>query len=531
VQHADAYELRVHNAPLSLYLNAHKEAFFEPRSGTLALYERFNDSVKELVAEWWERIEDSRAFAANLPALKTYHRTLRPGDVTLVGLIAEGGQGMRTANNARFLAYLEGTPQARALEEKAVEWNTLWLADRQITPIYHDAIANAGGDPARPTANRAAWESAVHTLRERFSADKLRFGRMDLFRVAPANLIATDADFRFAFDQRKVELLRHWQQQRELDAFWHDTLELDGQRCSHGQFQRATAISDEDFCELCQHIQIWVARENASRRPELRISRDAIGLRSSEDYNDPADGPRIATIYNGLSGRGQFVPFRKGDPEGSRWLDNEPLFIEWTAWVADWMFENSGRREPNMPVIRNAVLYLTAGVTWSLHANHVAAKCRYQEACIFDASSSRLTPIIPGLSAEAFVAIANSDVFSFFLKKFIKHNQDIEINDMRMMPVVIPTRAQHTRLKGLAQLCIEAKRADFTNQPPPNPLVARTRTITAELRDHAPSYLHPTAQQILLETPRDCLAVLEQAVSWEAEKLYGVEGLGPFDEF
>ena len=139
---------------------------------------------------------------------------------------------------------------------------------------------------------------------------------MDLFRVAPANLIATDADFRFAFDQRKVELLRHWQQQRELDAFWHDTLELDGQRCSHGQFQRATAISDEDFCELCQHIQIWVARENASRRPELRISRDAIGLRSSEDYNDPADGPRIATIYNGLSGRGQFVPFRKGDPEG-----------------------------------------------------------------------------------------------------------------------------------------------------------------------------------------------------------------------
>ena len=531
MQHADAYELRVHNAPLSLYLNAHKEAFFEPRSGTLALYERFNDSVKELVAEWWERIEDSRAFAANLPALKTYHRTLRPGDVTLVGLIAEGGQGMRTANNARFLAYLEGTPQARSLEEKAAEWNRLWLADREIAPVYHDAIANGGGDPARPTANRAAWEIAVHTLRERFSADKLRFGRMDLFRVAPANLIATDADFRFAFDQRKVELLRHWQQQRELDAFWHDTLELDGQRCSHGQFQRATAISDEDFCELCQHIQIWVARENASRRPELRISRDAIGLRSSEDYNDPADGPRIATIYNGLSGRGQFVPFRKGDPEGSRWLDNEPLFIEWTAWVADWMFENSGRREPNMPVIRNAVLYLTAGVTWSLHANHVAAKCRYQEACIFDASSSRLTPIIPGLSAEAFVAIANSDVFSLFLKKFIKHNQDIEINDMRTMQVVIPTRAQHTRLKGLAQLCIEAKRADFTNQPPPNPLVARTRTITAELRDHAPSYLHPTAQQILLETPRDCLAVLEQAVSWEAEKLYGVEGLGPFDEF
>ena len=95
VRHATANELRVHNAPLSLYLGAHKEAFFEPRPGTLALYERFNDKVKELVGEWWERIEDSRAYATNLRALKTYHRTLRPGDVTLVGLIAEGGQGMR----------------------------------------------------------------------------------------------------------------------------------------------------------------------------------------------------------------------------------------------------------------------------------------------------------------------------------------------------------------------------------------------------------------------------------------------------
>jgi len=35
----------------------------------------------------------------------------------------------------------------------------------------------------------------------------------------------------------------------------------------------------------------------------------------------------------------------------------------------------------------------------------------------------------------------------------------------------------------------------------------------------------------LLATVEDCLAVVELAVNWEAEKLYGVEGLGPFDEF
>lgn len=129
------------------------------------------------------------------------------------------------------------------------------------------------------------------------------------------------------------------------------------------------------------------------------------------------------------------------------------------------------------------------------------------------------------------MALANSDVFSFFLKKFVKHNQDIEINDMRMMPLVIPTRPQHQRLQELADLCIEAKRAEFANDSPTNELVARTRSLGEELCRSAPRYLRPDALDFLLATPRHCLAVLENAVNWEAEKLYGVAGLGPFDEF
>ena len=47
----------------------------------------------------------------------------------------------------------------------------------------------------------------------------------------------------------------------------------------------------------------------------------------------------------------------------------------------------------------------------------------------------------------------------------------------------------------------------------------------------APAYLRPSAQLKLLHTAADCLAVIELAVNWEAEKLYGVEGMGPFDGF
>ena len=195
------------------------------------------------------------------------------------------------------------------------------------------------------------------------------------------------------------------------------------------------------------------------------------------------------------------------------------------------MFNNSGRREPNMPVVRNAGLYLTPGVTWSAVSNHVALKARYQEPCIFDADSMRLTPMRGTIGAEAFLALLNSDVLSYFKMRFIQHTQKWEIGNLRQLPLVMPTRSQERRLKELAKLCVEAKRAEFANQPVPQPVVARARAIAGELRANAPAYLHPSAQQILLETPRDCLVVLENAVNWEAEKLYGVEGLGPFDEF
>jgi hypothetical protein len=78
---------------------------------------------------------------------------------------------------------------------------------------------------------------------------------------------------------------------------------------------------------------------------------------------------------------------------------------------------------------------------------------------------------------------------------------------------------------------MEAKRLTFAGATPPNELVASVRALSDELAAKAPAYLRPSAQLKILETATDCLAVIELAVNWEAEKLYGVEGMGPFDEF
>jgi hypothetical protein len=533
VQHGQHGCLRLHRVPAALYRAVHKRVFFEPRPGTLRLFEKFNNSVKQLVSEWWERIETSQKFADNLADLRAYHAALKPGDVTLVGLIAEGGQGMRTANNARFLGYLQGTPPAEEIKRKRDEWTRRWLADAEIKPVFLDLLGKGGGDTARPTKDAAAWEACVESLKAKFSLAKLGFTKSDLYRTVPPDLVAKPTDFEFAWQQRKAELFKHWRTEAKLKDFWETDLPLDFSKAKLQKLRKQAQVSDEDFCDLCQELQRWIEEENAARRKTGRetIPRKAIGLRSAENYTDPADAPRIATIYNGLSGHGQFVAFRKGDPEGNRWVDNEKLFVHWSHEHVVWFFENSGHPESGMPVMRNSHLYFTSGVTWTAVANHVAMKARYQEPCVFDADSMRLTPRAGVIEPLAFLALLNSDLVSFIKMKFIKHTQKWEIGDLRQLPLVLPTKAQEKRLKELAERATAAKRLSFAGAAPANDLVAFVRDVSQKLTASAPAYLQPSAQLKLLHTAADCLAVLELAVNWEAEKLYGVEDQGPFDEF
>jgi hypothetical protein len=394
----------------------HKQVFFEPRPGTLRLFEKFNEPVKKLVGEWSDKIETSQKFADNHADISAYHKTLKPGDVTLVGLIAEGGQGMRTANNARFLGFLQGTPKADGIKANREEWTIRWLADAEIKPVFLGLLAQNGGDATKPTKDVAAWEACVEPLKEKFSLVKLGFTKSDLHRVVLPDLIAKPEDFEFAFAERKKELLKIWRTEAALKEFWEGDLGVNFDRKKLDKLRTQKEISDAVFCELCHELQTWVKE----KRKQWKL----LGLRSAENYDDPADAPRVATIYNGLYGRAQFVPFRKGE-----------------------------------------------------------------------------------------------------------HTQKWEIGDLRQLPLVMPTRGQEKRLKELAERAMEAKRLTFAGATPPNKLAASVRALADELAAKAPAYLHPSAQLKLLHTTADCLAVLELAVNWEAEKLYGVEGLGPFDEF
>ena len=515
--------MRLHDVPVDLYRAALKGAFFEPRPAVLRLYEQFNEPMKELVEEWWGRIENSKKFADNLPLLREYHASLKPGDITLVGLIAEGGQGMRTANNARFLAYLEGTPQAQTINEKRARWTKNWMAHSAVGPVFRALLIEHGGDPLHALANGAAWEGTVEPLRQRFNPEgDLGFGRMDLYRLVPSALIAEENDFAYTWARRKAELLALWRGAAEFRPFWAQTTDDEAESEKRAGWYTSADLADADFCLLCVALHHWA--ENANRK-EVGKRVKAMGLRSSEFYRDPSDAPRIAAVYNGFYGARCWVAFRKGDPSGNRWVDDEPLFVNWSTNSVDWLSTS--------PLARwqGHKMFFTGGVTYTLLGNHVPLKAKVQEPCVFDASASRLTPIVSHISATALLSLFNSDVFSFFVKRFIKNTAAYEISDIRMAPVVVPTSEQGARLNELGQRAVAAKKLSFSRAAVPPELSEYCQHLGETLRNSAPIYLRPTAQHLLLADAQACLEIIERAVNWEAEKLYGVEGHGPFNEF
>ncbi len=339
------------------------------------------------------------------------------------------GQGMRTANNGRFLGYRDGTRQAREISQRRLELLRHWEAHAKIGLVFRQQLKDAGGN----------FEALVEPLKERFDHVRdLGLKRGELYRIVPPDRVA--------------------------------------------------------------NVEGW------------------------------SDERRREVIYHGLEGKAVWVPYRKGDPEGNRWTDNEPLFIDWSRENVRWLHLHSGRPEPNMPVIRNPELYFTEGVSWTLLGNHVPLKAKIQPPCVFDAGASRLTPCLPSIPPLAFLAILNSDLFSFVVKKFLKNTQDYEVNDLRMAPLVIPTHEQAIALEGLARRGLEAKRLTFEDGEPSKDLISFCRRL-AEEQKAAPPYLRPSPQLHLLHRAQDCLSAIELAVHWAVERLYGVEGYGPFNEF
>ena len=150
---------------------------------------------------------------------------------------------------------------------------------------------------------------------------------------------------------------------------------------------------------------------------------------------------------NGIDSPKCFVPYDKGDKDGNRWYLPTSYYIAWSKENVAFLKTNSGKKGEGLPVVRNPQFYFKEGFCWNnvlqpKNEESMFIKCRIKEQSVNDVASMSLYTQFDSISNAYIVAILNSKFMYEYLKVLINASVNLQINDFRQMPIVIPTNKE-----------------------------------------------------------------------------------------
>ncbi len=167
-----------------VFATAPNQVFFIPTPRNMKIYERYGKIVNELLNQWWDLISTSKNIEKNKHKLEEYRKSLKPGDITLLGLITEGGQGLATGNNGKYIGVLEGTKWADKVRKERPEKLLLATEFCKKMNIKNKQDAQAFLDKLTEKEIRKLFDD----LKEKYGRDI--FGQGWLYRIVSQDEIA-----------------------------------------------------------------------------------------------------------------------------------------------------------------------------------------------------------------------------------------------------------------------------------------------------------------------------------------------------
>ncbi len=167
------------------YLCSINGSLFVPNPINLKLHTTLSNIHHSLISKYWSKIETAREISKNSAELGKYRESLKEGDWTLIGLVTEGGQGLATANNGKYVGVRKGTKEAIRIAQTRIKK----LAE--VNKLY-------GLDHCLPNDEQELW-SLFETIKKKYGRDV--FGQGYLYKIVPDNLIA-DVEY-LSDDERK----------------------------------------------------------------------------------------------------------------------------------------------------------------------------------------------------------------------------------------------------------------------------------------------------------------------------------------
>lgn len=344
------------------YKNSINHAIFSPTIYNCQVFEKIVKPARSVFDKWWEKIETSAKIEKNRKEIQEYTNNLKSGNITLIGLLTDGGQGLATGNNGRFVGYKHNTKDAKRCKETRVD--KLYQAIQKSPEIKtkYPLLANCNSKSETQSVLNNLEETKIWELFDSLKSeyDLRLFGKGYMYRIIPEDL--------------------------EFDV------------------------------------------NNITEEEKL----------------------------NGISGNRYYVPYDKGDKEGNRWYLETPYLIDWSKRSVSILSTDTKARWQGYN------FFFRNGFCWSesLNPNSSYIKCRLKQKTVNDVSSMSLYDL-SGFGDEYIIFQINSYVLFKLVREFLNNTVKIQMNDIRKLPIKIPSDQELKNFKDKFKECFEIKKQYF----------------------------------------------------------------------
>lgn len=187
---------RIYETDINLYRNNIDNVFFIPDKINMQIHEKIVPKTKGLYNIWWNKICGSDLFKKNKKDISKYiENNIKPRKLTLLGLVTEGGQGLATGNNGKFLGIREGSKLAESTKVDIVEkFYKNIIRDKKNKTKFEKEYPNYSGINSKKDARNFLDKLTEYEIRDIF--DNLKkiigknvFGRGTVFKIINENEI------------------------------------------------------------------------------------------------------------------------------------------------------------------------------------------------------------------------------------------------------------------------------------------------------------------------------------------------------
>jgi hypothetical protein len=163
--------------------------------------------------------------------------------------------------------------------------------------------------------------------------------------------------------------------------------------------------------------------------------------------------------WEGISADKCWVPYDKGDREGNRWYLETPYLIDWSKYAVSVLSTDERARWQGYN------FFFRNGFCWTnvLNPNSIYFKCRLKDKTVNDVGSMSLYDEA-GLSDEYFVISLNSYLHFKILREFLNGTVNVQMNDIRKLPIKIPSSQQLTLFRNKFDQCLSIKKKYFSGE-------------------------------------------------------------------